>query len=374
MTLEHDFPSFRDYLATTQQQLSLSSMSRPGLADELLIKANSPFEWTPQHTAPQQYTKNGALLVHGLLDSPYSMRHIGQLLLEQGFLVRSVLLPGHGTTPHDLLSVTHKDWIKTVNYGVKSLQHEVENIYLIGFSAGATLSLMHAHSPKVKGIILLAPAIKLRSKAARYTKVLSKLRHFSHQLAWYEWLEEQDYAKYRSIPFHLAYQAYALSTYNKQLLKKFHLTCPLFVAISEDDETVCFNAAKTLFLGHQHPNSQMITYCKSAKYKIDDDRVIVRSSSYPEQNVIDYSHVCIPIAPQDPHYGVNGDYQPPLYLPKNLKNASSSKLNIQQGALSKTNLANYPLRRLTYNPDYPFLAQQIKEFILKTQSDSYKKA
>src|SRR6185295_19892936 len=59
-----------------------------------IIDANAPFELHPQ-TKPRY----GALLIHGLLESPFHMQDIGKHLCTQGLLVRSLLLPGHGIVP-----------------------------------------------------------------------------------------------------------------------------------------------------------------------------------------------------------------------------------------------------------------------------------
>ena len=39
---------------------------------------------------------HGVLLIHGLTDSPYSLRRVGQILYERGFYVLGLRLPGHG--------------------------------------------------------------------------------------------------------------------------------------------------------------------------------------------------------------------------------------------------------------------------------------
>src|SRR5437016_3635977 len=57
---------------------------------EIVINANTPYELKPSQTA-----KNGVLLIHGLLDSPFIMRDIGERLQSKGLLVRSIMLPGH---------------------------------------------------------------------------------------------------------------------------------------------------------------------------------------------------------------------------------------------------------------------------------------
>ncbi|MFA9476543.1 MAG: hypothetical protein ACERJ2_18575, partial [Filomicrobium sp.] len=54
---------------------------------------NRTFELVPEHI------QGGALLLHGLTDSPYSLRKIGEILHAKGFYVLGLRLPAHGTIP-----------------------------------------------------------------------------------------------------------------------------------------------------------------------------------------------------------------------------------------------------------------------------------
>ena len=57
----------------------------------------SPWNRTQVLTAPQP--RGGALLVHGLTDSPYSMRAIAARLHAAGYETLSLRMQGHGTVP-----------------------------------------------------------------------------------------------------------------------------------------------------------------------------------------------------------------------------------------------------------------------------------
>ena len=46
----------------------------------------------------------GVLLLHGLTDSPYSLRSFGRALAARGYRVVGLRLPGHGTAPSGLLT------------------------------------------------------------------------------------------------------------------------------------------------------------------------------------------------------------------------------------------------------------------------------
>src|SRR5688572_13718977 len=101
--------SFRDYLQHMENVIKTGRLDLTSENTNKIVTANCPYEWRPE-----QKTKQGALLLHGLYDSCFSMKDVGHHLLSKNFLVRSVLLPGHGTVPGDLLNVDYREWIKTI--------------------------------------------------------------------------------------------------------------------------------------------------------------------------------------------------------------------------------------------------------------------
>ena len=48
---------------------------------------------------PDGAPRGAVVLLHGLTDSPYSLRHIAAHYREQGFVAVAIRLPGHGTVP-----------------------------------------------------------------------------------------------------------------------------------------------------------------------------------------------------------------------------------------------------------------------------------
>ena len=51
--------------------------------------------------------RGGVVLLHGLTDSPYSVRYLAQLWQQRGYVAVVPRLPGHGTAPGALTAV---DW------------------------------------------------------------------------------------------------------------------------------------------------------------------------------------------------------------------------------------------------------------------------
>jgi esterase/lipase len=336
---------------------------------EVIIQANTPFELTPT-SGKARY---GALLIHGLYDSPFVMRDLGTLLQAEGMLVRSVLLPGHGTVPGALLNVSYQDWIKTVHYGISNLALDVDKIFLVGFSTGATLAMYHmlnGNFPNIAGVISIAPAIKI-SPLARLAGLLAK----SSQ-TWLHQDTEIDYAKYRSFTYNSAYQIFLLTNALNKLFQTKAIKTPQLIVISQNDKTVRSKATLDYFNRYASLSSQLILY-KNSTDSLTDHRITLRPTVYKALNIVDMSHVAMPIAPDNAHYGKQGDYTLASHIDDNLQQGGeilygtyNTLQNDILNQLHKTGLIKHERVRLSFNPDFDFLREAIIKFIDKTTSFS----
>jgi len=189
------YDSFSNYIAQTKRFLSQNRYFLTN-TPTTEIAANLPFELQPPTESGA--VRRGVLLIHGLGDSPWSFTDIGQALTEQGFMVRTVLLPGHGTRPADMIDVSHQDWQQLVQRQVELLKKSVDEVYLGGFSTGGNLAyLAAANDPEIKGLMLFSPGFKSDEPLTGLTPLLSVFR---------EWLLTSDpnkttnYARYSAMP------------------------------------------------------------------------------------------------------------------------------------------------------------------------------
>src|SRR3990167_8310870 len=130
-------PSFADYMTTERQRIQSRRLDLNTNHAADIVNANAPFELYPNPHPTSTKLPYAALLLHGLFDCPFTMREIGTALQQQGIASKALLLPGHGTVPADLLTVSYQDWATAVHYGVNILEQEAEKIILIGYSTGA---------------------------------------------------------------------------------------------------------------------------------------------------------------------------------------------------------------------------------------------
>jgi alpha-beta hydrolase superfamily lysophospholipase len=131
---------------------------------------NRSFRMTPQQVAGH------ALLVHGLTDSPYSMRAMATSLHARGFDVTVLRLPGHGTLPSMMTAMSARDWTAAVRIAAKDVAARVgpaQPFYVGGYSSGGTLVLQYALDALQDGslrrpdrVLLVSPAIELTRVAA----------------------------------------------------------------------------------------------------------------------------------------------------------------------------------------------------------------
>jgi esterase/lipase len=342
------------------------------LAERILF-ANTPFELIPAEPASKTKSRYGVLLIHGLYDSPFIMRDLGETLQKQGFLVRSILLPGHGTVPGALLNVRYQDWVQAVHYGVTSLALAVDKIFLVGFSTGGSLALFHLLNgsyQNIAGAITLAPALAI-SPLAPLTGLANKCG-----VSWMHKAPEIDYARYCSFTYNSAYQIYLLGQAVQKLLHTRPLTTPQLIAISQHDKTVRSNATLEFFKRYASLTSQLIIYQNSTADQADH-RIILRPATYKALNIIDISHVALPIAPDNMHYGMEGDFPLASHALENMRNGGKilyGTYNTLQNNLlnefNKTGLVKQQRARLTFNPDFAFLQQTVIEFTGKIISSS----
>ena len=74
--------------------------------------ANFAQDWNRSYILEPEGKPVGAVvLLHGLTDSPYSLRHVARQYRDHGFVAVAIRLPAHGTVPAALTDVEWEDWL-----------------------------------------------------------------------------------------------------------------------------------------------------------------------------------------------------------------------------------------------------------------------
>ena len=118
------YRDFGDYVRQTRETLGCYKVyMEPGRAGTELAAA-MPFERVPAGgclSSERRRPERGILLLHGLSDMPLAMGDLADAFVARCFLVRAMLLPGHGAGAGDLLDVTRGDWMAAARFGLRTL-------------------------------------------------------------------------------------------------------------------------------------------------------------------------------------------------------------------------------------------------------------
>ena len=143
----------------------------------------SPPREAPPLASPAAFDLPGgpdaALLLHGLTGSPHEVRPVAERLNAMGVRCRAPVLPGHGGAPAALDGLPWSAWLEGARRELAALG-SARRVLLVGCSMGALLAcaLAHGAPERVSGLVLLAPALRLRA-AGRLGALLGRhlLRH-----------------------------------------------------------------------------------------------------------------------------------------------------------------------------------------------------
>jgi carboxylesterase len=104
---------------------------------------------------------DGVFLIHGLGGTQYDLGSMHKRLKNAGLVTHSLTLPGHGTTPEDLVGVTVEDWIDAVVAKYREVRDQHPRLHIMGMCMGALLSATLAQrEAHAKGnLVLLAPPV-----------------------------------------------------------------------------------------------------------------------------------------------------------------------------------------------------------------------
>ncbi len=286
--------NFQKYLQDTQQWLSKNRVFHSkDKARELYF--NMPFELKPEHPNGE-----GVLLVHGLGDSPYSNRDIANHLARRGYLVRTILLPGHGSKPGDLKLPTVKDWQSIVAHHAKLLSKDVKTVWLGGYSTGANLVTDYAiNHPSIAGLLLISPAFKPGIDKVKYAPVA---KYF---IDWADKDKETNIARYDSLPMNGAAVYYQTTQAVDQTLQNTSsYNKPVFIMMSEADSVIDTQFVLDTFTQKMtNPNSRLLWF---GERSFADPRIIQYTMNLPDDKISNASHMAPLFAPENTFYGSTG--------------------------------------------------------------------
>jgi alpha-beta hydrolase superfamily lysophospholipase len=171
------------------------------------------------------------VFLHGLTDSPYSLRHIARSYRAHGYVSVAIRLPGHGTVPSGLSDVEWEDWLAATRLAVREARRRIgptRPLHLVGFSNGGALAMKYAldalEDPQLTRpdrLVLISPMIGITAFArfAGLAGLPAFLPHFA-KAAWLSILPEFNPFKYNSFPVNGARQSWQLTRVLQQEIQR----------------------------------------------------------------------------------------------------------------------------------------------------------
>jgi len=228
--------SWDDYLAAEQKifdsvRVNVTEKLEPEdqvpanryFADSPVYPGKFATDWNRSYLLEPEGKPVGAVVfLHGLTDSPYSLRHIARLYRSHGFVSVAIRLPGHGTVPAGLTNVEWEDWVAATHLAVREARRRLGPelpLHIIGFSNGGALAMKYAldalGDPKLTRpdrVVLISPMIGI-TEMARFAGVFGWPAIFPPfaKAAWLSVVPEFNPFKYNSFPINGARQSSLLT-------------------------------------------------------------------------------------------------------------------------------------------------------------------
>ena len=205
------------------------------LEPEQRIAANRYFDGSPIYPGkfatdwnrsyilePAGAPAGAVVLLHGLTDSPYSLRHIARRYREHGYVAVAIRLPAHGTVPAALTDVEWEDWSAATRLAVREARRRIgpsRPLHVIGFSNGGALAMQYALDAlgddkltRPDRLVLISPMIGI-TEMARFAGVFGWPAIFPRfaRAAWLSVTPEFNPFKYNSFPINGARQSSRLT-------------------------------------------------------------------------------------------------------------------------------------------------------------------
>lgn len=285
--------NFKQYIEETREWLTQNRLFITGDKEAELAQV-LPREYQPEHPNGQ-----GVLLVHGLGDSPYSFHDVAIHLAEQGYLVRTLLLPGHASKVGDLQLANLQDWQGVVDHHIALLKKTTSRVWLGGYSTGANLVTSAAlDDNSIQGLLLFSPALEPGSKMVQFAELAS------YFVTWADQDPEDNPLRYNSLPMNAAAVYYQTSAVVREQLSTSRFDRPVFMLLSEGDKVINTEFAVTTFSEKMaNPNSHVVW---QGENDLTEPRSTRFSMKLTDQQISNGSHMGLLFSPDNPNYGIGG--------------------------------------------------------------------
>ena len=368
---------------------------------------------------PDAAAVGAVVLLHGLTDTPYSVRRIARRYRDDGYVAVAIRLPGHGTVPSGLTDVHWDQWSEATRLAVREARRRAGPavpLHVIGYSNGGALAMKYALDaigdkalPRPDRIVLISPMIGVTSMA-RFAGIAGWPAVFPSfaKAAWLGIVPEFNPFKYNSFPVNAARQSSLVArTLQEQIALhardgRLAELAPILTFQSVVDFTVSTRAIVDALYRNLPPNgSELVLFDlnRSARFgplfRASTDTIVARLLPDPPRtfrttiitnagsgtaevvervteagatteqtralgltfppDVFSLSHIALPFPMDDPLYGLTPDPAEDFGV-----NLGAMATRGERGTLV---ISVDALNRLTANPFFPYMQKRIEEGI-----------
>lgn len=172
---------------------------------------------------PKEYPL-GVLLLHGFTSSAKTVDGLTPYLTRFGLPYARPILKGHGETPAALKGVTHTDWMRDAEAALLSLLTSCHQAVIVGLSMGGLLAIELGirHRKRVRGVVLVAPALRFANPLAPFAHYLQHLLpYFPSPSSFHDRQCKKEGGNYSYFPVDAFVSLYELSKIIEQKLPQF---------------------------------------------------------------------------------------------------------------------------------------------------------
>ena len=199
----------------------------------------NPFELPVCKPVDFAGNEHGILLMHGFTGTPAHMRKLADAIYEKGYTVKSICLPGHGTTEADMAKSDWQAWLQAAKEAALDLKKRCKTVTVSGLSMGGVLALLVAEQMKVDACIPISAPMDTKNKllclAGIAAPLIGRIPWRSNPKRASALDKDYNYG-YSGFPTAKGADLYKLIKLAKKNL--FALECPLLAIQSDGDETI----------------------------------------------------------------------------------------------------------------------------------------
>jgi len=116
-----------------------------------------------------RFRRTGIVLIHGYMAAPPEVRELAVYLSKRGFLVYAPRVSGHGTSPDDLATRSHQDWMESADEAYAIVSSLCRQVVVGGFSTGAGLALdLGTRINGLTALFAVSPPLRLQDFSVRF--------------------------------------------------------------------------------------------------------------------------------------------------------------------------------------------------------------